>query len=481
MRQIAEIFTCILLGAIILTVLIDCWLWPAFIFLCLMYLRYVVVGLKMATSETYTTKYGEIVEEESSDEEECGIPYQEKLTSSIYISRITSTGKVLWKQKIDDDIGNKDAALLAEASKEFQHSLRSLPCHKYRSLLPGVAEGSGPQPTNIHDAQWLLATMRSILAKAIEVEKATKDDNGGRTSSTASSFPLLAYRFFDGNDIGHHDTRLVEGLSLCSDPSQEARDGDRWALYHGVRQMMTEDDAEASLFFELLDECNGQDALAFVLEVLIEANNEAKMNVLSPSSSCTASIPGPILLPLPVALELTSRLFTSTTSKIESHGLPSCDIDSLTQGTMDLAVEKSRKGDQNELHVDLFEWLVLVAAQEYYREVNRRKSLARLLFDTAPSGTLTSYCPRSEDKPGDPCTAATNGINFPQFEAVMEVLWQGIPRCEVDKLYSRSYEFQRNVGGKYDEIDGITLEAFLHVADERRFFVRSRRPGLSKV
>ena len=247
----------------------------------------------MASSETYTTKCGEIVEEESSDEEEDGIPYMEKLTSSIYLSRITSTGKVLWKQQIDD-IGNKHAALQSEASKEFKHSLKTLPCHKYRSLLPppsDVTEGTGgPLPNKVHDAQWLRSTMRSILAKAVEVEKAAKDDNESRTSIKVISFPVLAYRFFDKEDLGRDDdnSRLVEGLSLCSDPDREARDGDRWALYHGVRQMMTEEDAEASLFFELLDEFNGQDALAFVLEVLTEVQNETEMDLLSSASSVAA-------------------------------------------------------------------------------------------------------------------------------------------------------------------------------------------------
>lgn len=426
----------------------------------------------MASSETYSTNYGEIVEEESSDEEEDGIPYQEKLASSIYLSRITSTGKVLWKQQIDD-IGSKHAALHAEASKEFKHSSKSLPCHKYRSLLPPPSDAteatcSCHQPTNIHGTQWLRSTMRSILAKAVEVEKAARDDNAGCTSSTAIFFPILAYRFFDNSDFCHDNasSRLVEGLSLCIDPNQEARDGDRWALYHGVRQRMAEDDAEATLFFELLDECNGQDALAFVLEVLAEVKNETKMD-LSSSSSCRGSI----LLPLPVALELTSRCFASKTSCAESQGLPSCDLDSLTQKTMDLAVEKAVEGGQVELHVDLFQWLVFVAVREYYREVSKRKSLARLLFETASSGALTSYCPRSDDTPGGSCEIATSGINFPQFEAVMEVLWRGISRKEIDDLYSRAYEFQRHVG---DDTDGITLEAFLHVADDRRFFVRSR-------
>ena len=208
----------------------------------------------MASSKkTYTTRYGEIVEEQSSDEEEDGIPYQEKLASSIYLSRITARGKMLWAQPIDG-VGNKDAALQAEASKALKRSLRSLPCHKYRSLL--VTEGTdSSQSKNIRDAQWLRGKMRSILAKAVEVEKAAKDEDNDRPSSAAISFPILAYRLFDGNDRGRDGNDLVEGLSLYSDPNLEARDGDRWALYHGVRQQMAEDDAEASLFFELLDEC----------------------------------------------------------------------------------------------------------------------------------------------------------------------------------------------------------------------------------
>ena len=212
-----------------------------------------------------------------------------------------------------------------------------------------------------------------------------------------------------------------------------------------------------------------------MLEALVEINNEMKMDALS-SSSCADSI----LLPLPVALELTSRLFasssTSSASTTENQDQPVSDLDSLAQRTINIAVEVCKEGDQVELHVDLFRWLVLVVA-EYCCEVSSRKSLARLLFETASTGTLTSYCPRPEDQSGD-FKAVTNngGINFPQFEAVMEVLWQGIPRNEIDVLYSLSYEHQQNVGGKYDLVDGITLEAFLHVAGEQRFFLRSR-PG----
>jgi len=239
---------------------------------------------------------------------------------------------------------------------------------------------------------------------------------------------------------------------------------------------MAEDDAEASLFFELLGEFNGQDMLAFVLEVLIEVESETKMSLL-------VSSPGtdPVLLPLPDALGLTSRLFTCIansfpTNDCEDQSLQPDNFDTLTQKTMDLAVavERSGESDQVELYVDLFQWIVFVANREYCRESSRRKSLARLLFETGATGTLTSYCPQSADKAEDGNTCKTATCTFPQFQAVVEVLWPDIPRNEIDELYSLSYDFQRGAE-KYDGIDGISLEAFLHVADERRFFVNSRR------
>ena len=102
--------------------------------------------------------------------------------------------------------------------------------------------------------------------------------------------------------------------------------------------------------------------------------------------------------------------------------------------------------------------------------MSRRKSLARLLFETASTGTLSSYDdPKSKDN-----SEGDTGINFPQFESVMQVLWRGISRNEIDELYSLAYEFQRTID-KYDGFGGVSLEAFLHVADKRRFFARSRR------
>jgi hypothetical protein len=419
----------------------------------------------MASTETYKTPYGQIVEQESSDEEEDGIPYQEKLHSSIYLCRMTSRGKLVWSKPIDD-VGHQDAALQAEASKDLKRSLLQLPCHKYRSLLPSPlppVDGDGP-PT-IRDDAWLRRTMRSILVRAVDVEKAASNS---ADPSSVICFPVLAYRFFDSSDRNIEATRLVEGLSLCSDPDQAKRDDDRWALYHGIRKMMVDDDdAEASLFFELLDESNGQDVLAFVLQVLIEVDDAMKESILSSSSDSTN--PDPVLLPLPLALELTSNFFASGRVCTESQGLQSADLDALTKKTMDLATEESGENGKIELYVDLFQWLVLVPAREYCREVNRRKSLARLLFETASTGTLSSYeGPKSEDK------SEGEGINFPQFESVMQVLWRGISRNEIDELYSLAYEFQRTID-KYDGFGGVSLEAFLHVADKRRFFARSRR------
>lgn len=424
----------------------------------------------MASTETYKTPYGEIVEQESSDEEEDGIPYQEKLHSSIYLCRMTSRGELLWSKPIDG-VGHKNAALQAEASKDLKRSLLQLPCHKYRSLLPSplpAVDGGGP--SNIRDGAWLRRTMRAILVRAVDVEKASSN-SADPSSANTICFPILAYRFFDGSDRSSDATRLVEGLSLCSDPNQGERDDDRWGLYHGVRKMMADDDdAEASLFFELLDESNGQDVLAFILQVLVEVDVVMKESLLSSSSNCTN--PDPVLLPLPLALELTSKFFASGRVCTESHGLQPADLTALTKKTVDLATEGSgENGAAIALYVDMFQWLVLVPAREYCREVSRRKSLARLLFETASTGTLSSY---DGSKSND--NSEGGGINFPQFESVMQVMWRGISQNEIDELYSLAYDFQRTVDKcKSDGFDGISLEAFLHVADKRRFFARSRR------
>lgn len=439
---------------------------------------------------TYKTRFGDIIEAESSDEDEVpDIPVREKLGSSIYLARITSSGKVIWKEAIGS-VGDASAAKESEENKTQKHGTK-LPCLAYRSMLP-----SCPTQPPIRSPSWTRRSMRRILKEA---SFAASNNN-----SPAIRFPILAYRFLDSP---LDSSPLVEGLSLHVEPSSHLvneSDDSKWALYYGAKQMAV-DDAEASLFFRLLDESNGQDFLAFVLQVLLKVDKEmGYFQSLGDDDKIEAPVEQ-LWIPIPMALQLTSKLFSSS------------DCTKITEMILDLAVDDSttkRGGDDEDedgtatvgidgadgkaekLRIDLFKWIVLVLAREYGDELSVRHSLARLLFDTASTGTLTSYIPRLADDAADCMCMDAHGetekqqckvqVNFSQFESIMHVLWESISEEETAELYRMAYKAQQCIDTKaaagtattYPP-DGVSFDAFLQAADERRFFTRSRRSPIA--
>lgn len=406
----------------------------------------------------------------------------------------------MWKESIDK-VGEVTATKESEESKRQKHL--SVRCLTYRSLLPAC-----PSPPSVRSPEWIRQTMRSILTLAVQKEKRQKEimeacTITNTTCAPTTRFPNIAYRFID-TCSPMHSSALVEGLSLL-EPSVRSNESDekKWALYFGVKEMAAED-AEASLFFRLLDESYGQDFFAFIMHVLVEIDKEGYFE-----STCSTSTGKDepavhveeILIPVPEALQLTSSVFVSA------------DSTKLAKKILDLPLQvdsSSKDGggvcneDESSV-VDLFKLIVLVLAGEYRDELHARKSLARLLFDTAATGALTSYVPRLHvecDREANTTIVHTCNVlsststtihvrkeeqctvNFPQFVTIMKVLWESISEEETDELYRMAYEVQQNMNtcketGTCSTCEdlpphGVSLDAFLRAADERRFFYRSR-------
>jgi len=402
----------------------------------------------------------------------------------------------MWKESIDK-VGEVTAAKESEESKR-QNRL-SVPCLAYRSLLPAC-----PSPPPVRGPEWIRQTMRSILTLAVQ-----KGINN--TDAPTTHFPNIAYRFID-TFSPMHPSALVEGLSLLEPCVRiNKRDEKKWSLYFGVKEMAAEN-AEASLFFQLLDESYGQDFFAFIMHVLVEIDKEGYFE-----STCTTSSTGStsavqdeiagveeILIPVPEALQLASSVFADSTNLAKNILNLPLQANSLSKDGGGVCNED----EPSVQSVNLFELIVLVLAGEYRDELQSRKSLARLLFNTAATGALTSYVPRlhveSDREVNAPIVhnvlSSTSTIhamrkeeqctvNFPQFEAIMKVLWESISGEETDELYRMAYEVQQNMNtcketGRCTSTcsstcedlppDGVSFTAFLRAADERRFFYRSR-------
>ena len=77
-----------------------------------------------------------------------------------------------------------------------------------------------------------------------------------------SRFPHFVYAWFDQNVGG---AQKLSSAELAT--NQALADEDRWGLYYGVKAM-AKDDAEAQVFWGLLDEAHGEDGQQFLFHCL---------------------------------------------------------------------------------------------------------------------------------------------------------------------------------------------------------------------
>ena len=76
-----------------------------------------------------------------------------------------------------------------------------------------------------------------------------------------TAFPSFVYAWFEPEaNHGMVDSHSIQAL-------YQRADDDRWGLYYGVK-LLAKEDAEAKLFWGLLDEVQGEDGLVFFCHCL---------------------------------------------------------------------------------------------------------------------------------------------------------------------------------------------------------------------
>lgn len=380
----------------------------------------------MATK--FKTRFGDILEEESSEEGE----YQEKLQSSVYLARITPLGKILWQQQIDE-VGDFRADV--EATKR----LASVSCLGFRSMLP-MCPGIPPARSSL----WVRTCIRSMLVCLAFGEDSVR-------------FPGLVYHWYSTKE---DQMNQIEGLSLQSGfKNSNERDDDRWAIYYGSKNL-AKTYPEALLFFQLLEEEGGKDSLDFVRHILLQSNEvvpslerywvrsvdelDRVLQRLGREEVDPINSEQKLMIPLNIALQLLSNSSPTRVTHNEKQA-------------MDLSIDI----DGN-MYVDLFE-IIMMILSNYNLQVRHRTAYARLLYETAATGALTKYVPKNKEEATSNSKntkqAVHSSVSYAQFQAIVEALWPSIEAEEASDCFLTN---------------GVSsFKRFCEEARRRSFFYRS--------
>jgi hypothetical protein len=386
------------------------------------------------------------------------------------------------KKSLDDISSIRDAIL-------GRSSLQKLACQAYRILLPNN-KGKKPHRTN----SWLKACMRSILTTKM-VETAAVLPVG----ESVTAFPSFVYAWFEpAINHGALDSHSVQAL-------YQRADDDRWGLYYGAK-VLAKEDAEAKLFWGLLDEVQGDDGLVFVchcLSVVLSIGgpqlwkqfgttmNNASVTAMPNSILSEANpdnTPAHIWLDLDTAFAAVKLILVralesqvvETLDAIESLKVapnvdaPSCSVGGAggqeeskdgkdTEGAPCTEAEENVDifDNQTPTHIDLFVWL-RVMMQRFQDEQCHRHAAVRLMFDTAslgalsgPSGASTATSSSSSENPH---------VHFPQFIAVIRTLYPAMSVEEIAEIYAICYR---------EGETRVTAEIFAEVAEKKHLFSKS--------
>ena len=390
------------------------------------------------------------------------------------------------KKSLDDISSIRDAIL-------GRSSLQKLACQAYRILLPNN-KGKKPHRSN----SWLKACMRSILTTKM-VETAAVMPVG----ESVTAFPSFVYAWFEPTvNHGTLDSHSVQAL-------YQRADEDRWGLYYGAK-MLAKEDAEAKLFWGLLDEVQGEDGLVFVghcLSVVLSIGGPklwkqfgSTMNnasvAASPDSVLNAATrentPSNIWLDLDTAFAAVKLILVralesqvvETLDAIESLKVApnvessvtgkNDDVDNVEESD-DINEEKDNEDplapdtdenvdvfdNQTPTHVDLFVWL-RVMMQRFQDEQCHRHAAVRLMFDTASLGALSGPS-------GAPTTVSNSNsedphVHFPQFIAVIRTLYPAMSVEEIAEIYATCYR---------EGETRVTASVFAEVAEKKHLFSKS--------
>lgn len=388
----------------------------------------------------------------------------------------TSVLCIKCKKSLDDISNIRDAILGSQKNGTIKIS-----CQSYRLLLPN---NKGRRP--YRSIEWLKLCMRSILVAKMKEVLSMLPIKG-----QISGFPEFVYAWFEPNGDGLDSAKYQMAVNQA--------DEDRWGLYYGVK-MLSKDNAEAKLFWSLLDEAVGEDGLTFAcycLSVAFTIGGEEmwKQFYSCLNSSTYHSIPTAIsqnvtkeYAPSTVWLKLESAyagtrailvraLEPQIAEAIESiealKVIPKVEVyneetkkkegesedqaDQLSQ----ISEDESKLPDPNSTHIDFFLWMRIML-QRFNDEQCHRKAAIRLMFDTASMGALL---PQSSTESNQELHDSDNpNVLFPQFVAIVRTLYPSISMTELSNFYVLCYH---EGGGK------VTPTAFHTVAERISLFTRA--------
>jgi hypothetical protein len=372
-----------------------------------------------------------------------------------------------------DDISNIREAILGTNSTG-QH----LMCQSFRVLLPNN-KGKRPFRSN----QWLKVCMRSILTSKVDEIQSMMPIGG-----EISGFPEFVYSWFEPYTEGLDSSKVQNAMAQA--------DEDRWGLYYGVKAM-AKDNAEAKLFWSLLDETQGEDGMVFASHCLSVAlciggkdlwrQFGAHLNYKSYAAippyvfteAYASNIAPTIWLDLDsaataVKLILVRALKTQVQEALDAiealQAAPSIDSEDPNDPNAqdDIVVNKDTPAEPKAevivekpaTHIDFYMWLRILL-QRFQDEQCHRQAAIRLMFDTAsmgallPSGTGGFVEQHDSDNPQ---------VYFPQFVGVVRTLYPTVSITELAEMFVLCY---KEGGCK------VTPTVFLSVAEKKKLFSRA--------
>lgn len=403
-------------------------------------------------------------------------------------------------RKALDDLGNIADTL--EKERRLKGEPRLL-CHAYRLLLPNL-KGRRPSRT----VTWVRTVMRAILRAKVWDDSVLRYKQDLR-----ARFPEFVYSWFEPPRVimTAADARGKSNLVTRADE-------DRWGLYYGVKTLARES-PEATIFWHLLNETNGEDYLTFLAYCLSIVEGTAGAMLREQwgiSETCTdihtlrhnadevrmaqgdgdsvtvdgvregsdngAEVKASETIETLASGKEVVWLLSSDAVEVVHHVLVKA-LDEQKRKVLEAtkAISVSCQGrlyDQEDPRsstcVDLFLFLRILLHSFKEEQVNRRAAV-RLMFETAATGVLTDGNPIYGDgiSVDQSALAATETmyrsllddskatIDLPQFMVIARTLWPEVTTSEAVALFRDAHE---ETNGEVD------YQTFLKLADRWQFF-----------
>lgn len=403
-------------------------------------------------------------------------------------------------RKALDDLGNIADTLKKERRLKGEPRLS---CYAYRLLLPNL-KGRRPPRT----VTWVRTVMRAILRAKVWDDSVLRYKQDLR-----ARFPEFVYSWFEP------PRAIMTAADARGKSSLVTRaDEDRWGIYYGVKTLARES-PEATIFWHLLNETNGEDYLTFLAYCLsvVEGTagvmlreqwgvsetctdvhtlrrnvNEVSMAQGDENSVAVHGVRGGFNKGAETEASETIEtlasgkevvwLLSSDAVEVVHHVLVKA-LDAQKRKVLEAtkAISVSCQGrlyDQEDPRlstcVDLFLFLRILLHSFKEEQVNRRAAV-RLMFETAATGILTDGNPIYGDgiSVDQSALAATETmyrsllddskatIDLPQFMVITRTLWPEVTTSDAVTLFRDAHE---ETNGEVD------YQIFLKLADRWQFF-----------